>query len=338
MVPVLDKNNNPLMPCSEKRARKLMERGEAFSFWKKGVFCLKLTKDPSDRKFQRVIVGIDPGSKREAYTVATRKSVVLNILTNTPDWVKKAVKTRREMRRGRRFRGTPCRKPKWNNLKGKKRLAPSTKARWQAKLRVLNWLATFMPITDVIIEDISAVTKKGQRRWNLPFSPLQVGKQWLYEQIEKRWNLHAVRGYNTKGQRDARGFKKSGSKLKDTWDVHNVDSHCLVEILFGSKINPFKSLLKLVFLRLKRRRLHKLQPGKNGVRRREGSTKSLGLKRGSFVDHVKWGLSYVGGTMKGRISLHSMETGKRLTRSAKVEDCDFLTYSTWSLKTLTPHG
>lgn len=37
----------------------------------------------------------------------------------------------------------------------------------------------------------------------------------------------------------------------------------------------------------------------------------MGLKRGSLVKHVKHGLCYVGGTSKGRISLHDM-TGKRL--------------------------
>jgi len=33
MTPVLDKNKNPLMPCSEKRARILMLRKEAKPYW-----------------------------------------------------------------------------------------------------------------------------------------------------------------------------------------------------------------------------------------------------------------------------------------------------------------
>ena len=73
MVPVLDQDNKPLMPCTEKRARKLMESKQAFCFWKQGIFCIRLLREPSARKFQPVAVGIDPGSKREGYTVATAK-------------------------------------------------------------------------------------------------------------------------------------------------------------------------------------------------------------------------------------------------------------------------
>ena len=58
----------------------------------------------------------------------------------------------------------------------------------------------------------------------------------------------------------------------------------------------------------------------------------MGLKRGSFVSHLKYGLSFVGGTSKNRISLHNIENGKRLTQDAKVEDCKFLTYSSWRYK------
>ena len=59
---------------------------------------------------------------------------------------------------------------------------------------------------------------------------------------------------------------------------------------------------------------------------------SMGLKRGSLVKHNKHGLVYVGGTSKGRISLHSVIDGKRLGQSFKVEDCKFLTYNSWIFK------
>jgi hypothetical protein len=37
MVPVLDKDKKPLMPCSEKRARKMMEKGIAMPYWQKSI-------------------------------------------------------------------------------------------------------------------------------------------------------------------------------------------------------------------------------------------------------------------------------------------------------------
>jgi hypothetical protein len=329
MVPVLDKDNIPLMPCTEKRARLLLDRRQAFALWKRGVFCIKLLREPSARNYQDVVVGVDPGSKREAYTVATAKRLVLNVLTNTPWWVKGAVKQRREMRRGRRFRKTPCRKPRYNRSRGG--LTPSTKSRWQAKLRILSWLSTLYPITDIIVEDIKATTKKGSKKWNRSFSPLEVGKAWFYSMIRARWGLYTIQGYDTKDWRDGAGYKKSTSKLSECWEAHNVDSHVMAEIFHGDHIVPYKRYLRVEFLQLHRRQLHAMQFVKGGIRRLYGGTRSMGFKRGSWVQHGKYGLCYVGGTSRDRISLHDMGTGKRLTQYAKPEDCRCLAYSTWRL-------
>lgn len=57
---------------------------------------------------------------------------------------------------------------------------------------------------------------------------------------------------------------------------------------------------------------------------------SLGLKRGSLIKHEKHGLCYVGGTSKGKITLHDVVTSKRIGRSFLVKDCKFLSYSSWS--------
>ena len=60
----------------------------------------------------------------------------------------------------------------------------------------------------------------------------------------------------------------------------------------------------------------------------------MGFKRGSVVRHPKHGVTYVGGASEGRISLHSLETGKRLCQNAKPADIRFLTYSTWRARFL----
>jgi len=78
-----------------------------------------------------------------------------------------------------------------------------------------------------------------------------------------------------------------------------------------------------------RRQLHKLEPGKGGIRVREGGTMTRGLKRGSLVKHKKYGICYIGGWMKRRISLHSLQTGKRLSQYAKKKDLEFLSYNSW---------
>ena len=97
-----------------------------------------------------------------------------------------------------------------------------------------------------------------------------------------------------------------------------------------------RSLHYLVPLRWHRRQLHKLQPSKDAVRRREGGTISLGLKRGTLVKHVKYGFCYIGGNMKGQLSLHSLKTGKRITQSATRKDFDVLTRIAFRTQFLPP--
>jgi hypothetical protein len=329
VVPVVDKENSPLMPCSEKRARLLMERNQAKPFWKAGIFCLRLTKDPSGRKLQDISVGIDPGSKREGFTVKTATKTVVNLLVDAVTWVKSHVETRRMMRRARRGRNTPCRKPRFDNRK-RFSLPPSTKARWDLKLRVLKVLCRFLPITKVIVEDVAAKTKKNCRNWNKNFSPLEVGKRWFYSSIE---NLGLVlslkKGYETKEMRDQLGLKKTSRKLAETFDAHNVDSWVLANSVFSSKKPESKKIHRLIPLEYHRRMLHRMIPSKGGQRPNYGGTRSMDLRRGSLVQHPKFGLTYVGGSPNNRISLHSLKDGKRVTTSSKREDLQVFAYNSW---------
>src|ERR1019366_6870080 len=104
MVPVVDSNQKPLMPCSEKRARQMIEKRKATYFWKLGIFCIRLNFEPVSRHMQQICVGIDPGSKKEGFTVKSRAHTLLNIQADAVTWVKNAVETRRMMRRSRRRR------------------------------------------------------------------------------------------------------------------------------------------------------------------------------------------------------------------------------------------
>jgi hypothetical protein len=338
-VSVVDKENKPLMPTKPSRARRWIKSGKATPFWKKGVFCVRLNIEPKDRKTQEIAVGIDPGSKKEAFTVKSEAHTYLNIQTDAVTWVKDSVKTRREMRRGRRFRKTPCRKPRYNRAKGS--LSPSTKARWQWKLRVCWWLKSIFPITDFVVEDIAATTRKGKRRWNVSFSPLEVGKKWFYVELEKLGNVHTLKGYETKELREGCGLKKNSNKLANDFSAHCVDSWILanwyvrfanlrLRLMVGGHVAPDnKDILLVTPLRFHRRQLHALQPSKEGIRRPYGGTRSLGFKRGSYIKHPKYGVCFVGGASKGRISLHSLADGKRLTQNAKPEDCKHLTYASF---------
>jgi len=327
MVPVLDLKKIPLMPCTEKRARELMEKGDAKAYWKNGIFCIILQREPSARNYQEVIIGIDPGSKRTGITTTTEKRVICNQLFDAPSEVKKKVEFRKILRKSRRSRKTPYRKCRSNRKIGG--VPPSTKARWGAHLRVIDFWKKLIPITVVSLEDIKAETKKYQRKWNKNFSPLEVGKKWFENEVVNRgYKFYKFEGFKTKEQRDHRGFKKTSLKLRDSWDAHNVDSHCLCELALGD-IKPFFGILKCEFFKWSRRQIHVSNPQKGGVRKQYGTTRSLGLNRGTLVKHKKLGLTYVGGTSKRGLSLHDVKTGKRLTQDAKKTDCVLLSNIRW---------
>jgi len=335
-VPVVDKDQRPLMPTTPARARKWIASGKATPFWKRGMFCVRLNVEPSDREAQDITVGIDPGSKKEGLTVKSAAHTYLNIQADAVTWVSKAVEIRRIMRRGRRGRNCPHRANRINRARGG--IPPSTRARWQWKLRLCKWLARVYPIIDFVVEDIKARTK-GRRRWDRSFSPLEVGKQWFYDELRKLGHVETRQGWETKELRNAYGLKKSGNKMVETFEAHCVDSWVLANWWVGGHIKPDnKEMLFVTPLHFHRRQLHAMQPAKGGVRRPYGGMRSLGFKRGSWVKHAKWGMCYVGGTMGDRISLHDLETGKRLCQNAKPEDCRFLTYASFRIRKGVAHS
>jgi len=90
-VPVVDQDNQPLMPTKPSRARWWIKEGKATPFWKRGVFCVRLNKEPSERAMQPIAVGIDPGSKKEGFTVKSEAHTYLNIQADAVTWVKDVV-------------------------------------------------------------------------------------------------------------------------------------------------------------------------------------------------------------------------------------------------------
>ena len=329
-VPVVDQHQQPLMPTTAARARRWIQRGKATPFWKRGVFCVRLNVEPSARNVQPIAVGIDPGSKKEGYSVVSAAHTYLNLQADAVDWVKAAVKQRRQMRRTRRGRKTPCRQPRANRLRNAKKLPPSTRARWQWKLRLAKWLCQIFPISVFVVEDIKAKTKSNKRHWNRSFSPLEVGKQWFYEELGKLAPVQTRQGYQTKQLRDQLGLTKTARKTAQVWSAHCVDAWCLAYAQVGGHTTPDDTrLLCVTPLEWHRRQLHRLEPAKGGKRAPYGGTLSLGLKRGTLVRHQSLGLAYVGGTMGGKLSLHALQSGKRLTQGAKLADCHPIKLLRW---------
>ncbi|CVK32110.1 RRXRR domain-containing protein [Methanoculleus bourgensis] len=330
-VPVMDTHRTPLMPTTPVRARQLLKQGKAKPYWNKlGIFCIILTYEVQPDN-QPLVVGVDPGSSFEGWSVVGTKETVLNGMSEAPKHVKKAVETRRTLRRARRHRNCWRRPARFDNrLRNKISLPPSTFARWNAKIRILDQFQKILPISAVVVEDVAAVTKKHCTRWNTNFSPLEVGKRWFYRTIRDHgFDLYLRTGYETKALRDRFGLKKTNQKSKPVFATHAVDAWVMAADVSGAECPTERGLYYWTPIRLHRRQLHRLQPEKGGIRKPYGGTRSLGLTRGTLVRHITHGLTYIGGTLKERLSLHGVVTGKRVTQRAKVEDCTILTRIAW---------
>lgn len=310
----------------------MVESRKATPFWKRGVFCVRLNVEPSGRTFQPVVVGIDPGSKREGFSVKSEAHTFLNIQTKAVTHVKARIETRRILRRSRRQRKTPYRQCR-SNQGGGFRLPPSTRARWGWKLRIATWLKKMFPVTAFVVEDIQVRSMKNGRKWNVSFSPLEVGKAWFYEQLGKVARVDLKQGYETHELRTSLGLKKSSNKLAETFSAHCVDAWVLANDWVGGHLKPdTERMLFLEPIQFQRRNLHSQLFAKGGTRRRAGGTMSLGIKRGRLAKHIKHGLCYISGNWNNRLTLCDVKTGARLSRDAKPEDLRLFAYNSWRFR------
>ena len=326
-VPVKSKDGAQLMPTSPPVARHLIKSGKATPYWNNGILCIRLNYETTAYK-QEIAVGVDPGSKKEGFTVKSEAHTYLNVQTDAHSKVGKKIEKRRELRRTRRSRSCPNRKNRTNrHPANKERIPAGTRVRWDWKLRILDWLSNMYPVTHVCVEDIKARTIKRAKKWNSSFSPLEVGKSWFYGEIQKRWTLFTLQGWETKELRDKLGLKKSSKKLTETFDAHCVDSWCLAYHTVGGVDVPDNTdIFCIAPIPVSRRELHRQNPQKNGIRSRYGGTVlAQGLVKNTLVKHVKHGLTRLSGiNAKGLFSIYSLD-GKRLTTSAKRQDFKVLT-------------
>lgn len=166
---VLGKNKRPLMPCSEKRARLLLERGRA-RVHRLYPFTIRLVdRTVADCALQPLELKIDPGSKtsglalvRNHVTVNTETGEVastthvLNLfeLIHRGHQISHALTSRRQMRRRRRSANLRYRAPRFLNRenKGKGWLAPSLQHRIDTTLSWVERLRKVAPITHLAQE------------------------------------------------------------------------------------------------------------------------------------------------------------------------------------------
>lgn len=166
-VLVLDKGGKPLMPCSEKRARLLLERGRA-RVHRVIPFVIRMTdRHTEDCALQPVRIKLDPGSKAtgvalvresEALDSSTgeiqRNAYALNLfeLLHRGRQISEALTARSAMRRRRRG-NLRYRAPRFlNRTKPKGWLAPSLQHRVDTTQAWVKRLCRWAPVTAISSE------------------------------------------------------------------------------------------------------------------------------------------------------------------------------------------
>ena len=339
-VPVVDCHRVPLMPTTWSRAWRWVRQGKATYFYKKGILCVRLNQEPSDRNYQDTGLGLDPGSKFEGYSVKSEHSTYINIQADARTGVKDAVKDRRTYRRNRRYRNTPYRECRPNRHRNEGFIPPSIKARWQWRLKIISILCSILPIRYIAVEDVCAATIKDVnktdyvKQHNTLFSWVQNGKNWFYSQLEHfvpKHCIYKVAGYDTHGMRVGMRLHKSKNKGENSFWAHCVDAWIIISHVLGC--NPRVDNLDYIQIKpikYSRRQLHVANPAVGGIRKSYGSTLSMDIIRGTLVYHksstraMSHGYTLVGGTSKGKISLHHPTTHNRLATNINPKDCKIL--------------
>ena len=165
MVFVLDQHKKPLMPCTEKRARQLLDRGRAVVH-NRAPFTIRLKdRTAAASVFQPLRVKWDPGRKTTGVALILEGAKGAQVLFFGEIVHKAGIKAKLEarwaLRSGRRQRKPRYRKPRFQNRKRKEGwLPPSLEARVNQTLHARARMRELTPITDLSVEHVRVDTQK----------------------------------------------------------------------------------------------------------------------------------------------------------------------------------
>ncbi|MGL5872576.1 MAG: RRXRR domain-containing protein [Xenococcaceae cyanobacterium] len=326
-VPVIDKNDVPLMPTKCSKARKLVRDGKAIGKCNKlGQYYIQLVDEPSGRKTQPISCGVDPGKLYSGIGLQSSKFTLFTAHLFLPfETVKKRMDQRRILRRGRRgrrlnrkvvFALRSHRQKRFNNRRGKK-VAPSIRSNRQLEISVISQLCKIFPVSSIVYEyvkaDVDLTFGRKKARSGKGFSAVMVGQKWAIQQLNKIAPVVTKFGWQTSNLRKHLGLPKQKQNKKDaTHATHAVDGITLAATQFIDYL-PFENfgcrghawfgkveITDAPFLVIRRpprsrRQLHLMLPAKGGNRRKYGGTITRHIfRKGDYVEAIKAGITYRG--------------------------------------------
>lgn len=162
---VLDQHGHPIMPCSEKRARQMLERGRA-RVHRVMPFTIRLVdRLVEGSALQPLQVKIDPGSKTTGIALVRKDgnaahAVTLLELEHRADHISKLLYRRRLLRHARRARHGRYRNPRRHYSH---RLAPSIRHRLLTTETWVRRLMAWAPVSGLAFEQVAFGLRAGQR-------------------------------------------------------------------------------------------------------------------------------------------------------------------------------
>lgn len=170
-VYVINKNGNPLIPCSPAKAKHLLKAGKA-KVIRRTPFTIKLLWE-SEENTQEVIAGMDTGSKTIGCATTANGKVVYQSEVQVRQDVSKKMERRKMYRRNRRSRKTRYRKARWQNRASTRkegRLAPSIKSKIESHLREKKFVESILPVSRWVVEtasfDIHKISNSDVSKWD----------------------------------------------------------------------------------------------------------------------------------------------------------------------------
>lgn len=149
-VYVKNLRNEPLMPCSEQKARKLLKQNKA-TVIEIRPFTIQLLVATGETT-QAIILGIDSGYMNIGFSAITEKKELICGEVKLLKGMKDRLAERASYRRTRRSR-LRYRKARWNNrVKQQGWLAPSIKHKLDSHIKFIGSIYKILPITSCSIE------------------------------------------------------------------------------------------------------------------------------------------------------------------------------------------
>lgn len=257
------------MPMKASRVTRYVKEGKGKIRYdrKLKLHYLQLLVDPSDMKTQTIVLGIDPGSCFDGFSVVSQDTHHCNFeliqrAKKGKSSIKKFMERRALNRRIRRSR-------KWHrpirfSNRTRRKLSPTIRANVDMRKWLINKLSEYFPITKVVVEDVKF--NHYQSNKGKSFSHVEQGKNELYRFIKTRFILETRYGHEThKLRSQVFGYDpKVKDKGDKSFNAHCIDSFVLA--LDGIKVNKHVDVTtnhKVIFIQkilYNRRQLTQIRP------------------------------------------------------------------------------